>query len=93
MAEAEEGSPRSGNDGPDLDAMGQDKRRHVIGQRYAASRTRQAALYLVFLVVIVALVVGVKLLVDHYDQPPKHFKPEAPWAQPGVKQIPPKPLQ
>ena len=76
-----------------VDAMGQDKRRQVVGHSYGPSFARQAILYLVFLIVVVAIAFGAKLLIDKYDQPPNHFKAEAPWAQPGVKQIPPKPLQ
>jgi hypothetical protein len=81
------------HDQSDLDAMGQDKRRQVRGQRYRPSFARQAVLYLAFIAVVVALAIGVKLLIDNFDKPPKHFKAEAPWAQPHAKQIPPKPLQ
>ena len=77
----------------DVDAMGQDKRRQVRGKTYGPTFARQALMYLIFIVVVVAIGFGVKLLVDHYDQPPKHFAAEAPWAQKGVKQIKPKPLQ
>jgi hypothetical protein len=76
-----------------VDAVGEDKRRQVKGKTYGPTLARQAALYLVFLVVVVAIGFGVKLLVDHYDQPPKHFAAKAPWAQPHVKQVKPKPLQ
>ena len=77
----------------DLDAMGQDKRREVVGQSYGPSLARQGS--------PVSPLRGRHrgdrlrglLLVDKYDQPPKHFEAQAPWAQPGVKQIPPKPLQ
>jgi hypothetical protein len=81
------------HDQSSVDAMGQDKRRQVVGHSYGPSFGRQALLYLVFLLVVAAIAVGAKLLIDKYDQPPKHFAAEAPWAQPGVKQIPPKPLQ
>jgi hypothetical protein len=81
------------HDQSSVDAMGQDKRRQVVGHSYGPSFARQATLYLIFVIVVVAIGFGVKLLVDKYDQPPKHFAAEAPWAQPGVKQIPPKPLQ
>jgi hypothetical protein len=81
------------HDQSDVDAMGHDKRRQVVGKTYGPTFARQAVLYLVFVVVVVGIGFGVKLLVDHYDAPPKHFKAEAPWAQPHVKQIPPKPLQ
>jgi hypothetical protein len=81
------------HDQSDVDAMGQDKRREVVGKSYGPSKARQLTLYLIFVVVVVAIGFGVKLLVDKYDQPPKHFANAAPWAQPGVKQIQPKPLQ
>jgi hypothetical protein len=81
------------HDQSSVDAMGRDKRREVVGQSYGPSFARQAALYLIFVAVVVAIAFGVKLLIDNYDQPPNHFAAKAPWAQPGVKQIPPKPLQ
>jgi hypothetical protein len=77
----------------DVDAMGQDKRRQVVGKTYGPTLARQAALYGIALVVIVAIGFGIKVAVDHFDQPPDHFAAEAPWAQKGVKQIKPKPLQ
>jgi len=77
----------------DVDAMGQDKRRRVVGRSYGPSFARQAVLYLAFLVAVAAVALGIKLLVDKYDQPPDHFQAKAPWAQPGVHQIQPKPLQ
>jgi hypothetical protein len=76
-----------------VDAMGQDKRRQVVGKTYGPTFARQATLYGIFLVIVVALGFGIKIAVDHFDQPPDHFKAQAPWAQPGVKQIKPKPLQ
>jgi hypothetical protein len=77
----------------DVDAMGQDKRRQVVGKTYGPTLARQAALYGIFLVIVVAIGFGIKVAVDHFDQPPKHFAAEAPWALKGVKQIKPKPLQ
>jgi hypothetical protein len=77
----------------DVDAMGQDKRRPVKGKRYSPSIARQVVMYLIFIAIVVAIGFGVKLAVDHFDKPPKHFAAEAPWAQPHVKQIKPKPLQ
>jgi hypothetical protein len=76
-----------------VDAMGQDKRRQVVGKTYGPTLARQLALYAIFLVIVAAIAFGVKVAVDHFDQPPKHFAAKAPWAQPGVKQTPPKPLQ
>ena len=93
MAEDTVDEANEGLDPRNLDAMGLDKHRQVVGHSYGPSFARQALLYLAFIAVVAAIVFGVKLLVDKYDQPPAHFPNAAPWAQPGVKQIPPKPLQ
>ncbi len=76
-----------------VDAMGHDKRRQVVGKTYGPTLARQLVLYGIFLVIVAAIAFGVKVAVDHFDQPPKHFSAQAPWAQKGAKQIPPKPLQ
>jgi hypothetical protein len=75
------------------DAMGLDKRRPVTGGRYSPSVARQLTVYGVFVLVVVAIAFGAKLLIDDLDQPPSKIKDEAPWARPGVKQRPPPPLQ
>jgi hypothetical protein len=73
----------------DTDAMGLDKRRSVIGGSYSPSVGRQATLYGIFIVIIVAVGIGFKLLADKLDEPPKHIAATAPWAQPGAPQNPP----
>jgi hypothetical protein len=70
----------------DVDAMGLDKRRSVVGGSYSPSFARQATLYGIFIAVIVALGIGFKLLADKLDEPPKHIAATAPWAQPGAPQ-------
>jgi hypothetical protein len=75
------------------DAMGLDKRRQVVGQSYGPSVAKQATLYGLFLVVLVALVIGGKLLTDELDQPPEKQEDVAPWSAPDAPQIPTKPLQ
>lgn len=74
----------------DVDAMGLDKRRAVIGGNFGASFARQATIYGVVLAVVAALVVGGLLLVDSIDQPPKSNPDAAPWAD---NEIPAQPLQ
>ena len=64
----------------DVDAMGLDKRRQVGGQRYGASPAKQLAVYGGAIAVIVALVIGAKLLTDELDQPPAVEEDAAPWA-------------
>jgi hypothetical protein len=77
----------------DVDAMGKDKRREVIGQAYGPSKVRQATMYGIFLAAVAALAIGGKLLVDKTDKFPSKVPHTAPWAQPDAKQHPPKPLQ
>ena len=71
----------------DVDAMGLDKRRQVGGQRYGASPAKQAAIYGGAIAIIVALLIGAKLLTDELDQPPEVQEDTAPWAQ-GEQQAP-----
>jgi hypothetical protein len=64
----------------DVDAMGLDKRREVIGGQYSPSAGRQAAMYGIFVAVVAALVIGGLLLVKELDQPPASNADAAPWA-------------
>ena len=78
----------------EVDAMGLDKRRSVVGQSYGPSKARQLVVYLVFLAVVAALVVGGIILVNNLDTSVgKDVPHSAPWANPGAKQIKPKPIQ
>ena len=77
----------------DVDARGKDKRRAVVGQSYGPSAKRQLVLYGIFLAVVVALVIGGKILIDTLDQPPDTNANAAPWGQPGAPQHAPRPLQ
>jgi hypothetical protein len=78
------------HDQSDVDAMGLDKRRPVIGGQFGASPARQATIYGIFIAVVAALVIGGLLLVDSIDQPPAENADAAPWAR---NEIPAKPLQ
>ena len=77
----------------DVDALGKDKRRAVVGQSYGPSVARQVALYGIAVAVIVLLAIGAKLLVSSQDKFPSKVQAKAPWAQQDAKQVPPKPLQ
>jgi len=77
-----------------IDAMGLDKRRTVVGRSYGPSKARQLVIYMVFLAVVAALVVGGIILVNNLDTGVgKDVPHSAPWAKPGVKQIEPKAIQ
>jgi hypothetical protein len=78
----------------EVDALGLDKRRPVIGQSYGPSKARQFALYGIFLAVVAALVIGGIVLIGKLDTPVgKNVPNSAPWSKPGVKQVKPKPIQ
>ena len=69
------------------DAMGQDKRRTIIGQGYGPSRGRQLLYYGLFIAFLVAAFIGGKIAIDELDKAPAHDKDKAPWT--GT-QVPPK---
>jgi hypothetical protein len=73
----------------EVDAMGLDKRRQVMGQRYGASFAKQATIYGIALAIIVGLFVGAKIAVDELDKGPEVAADKAPWSQPGADQRPP----
>jgi hypothetical protein len=74
----------------DVDAMGLDKRRQVIGGSYRPSFARQATLYAIFVVLVVALAIGFKLVADELDQAPQTNRDLAPWTG---NDRPPRPLE
>jgi Rho termination factor, N-terminal domain len=76
----------------DVDAMGLDKRRGVVGEKYGASFAKQATVYGVFLAVVAALLIGGKLAADELDQGPAVNEDKAPWAQGDAEQRPPDPI-
>jgi Rho termination factor, N-terminal domain len=82
----------AGHEQSDVDAMGLDKRRGVVGEKYGASFAKQATVYGVFLVLVAALVVGGKLAADELDKGPEVNEDRAPWAQEGAEQRDPQPL-
>jgi Putative zinc-finger len=75
--------------GSNVDAMGQDKRRRIIGESYGPSKARQAVYYGVFIVFLVLLYIGAKVAIDQLDKAPAHDSVQAPWAQPKAPQTPP----
>jgi hypothetical protein len=70
----------------DVDAMGLDKRRGVVGEKYGAGFAKQATVYGVFLAVVVALVIGGKLAIDELDKGPAVDEDKAPWSQADAEQ-------
>src|SRR3954454_9199861 len=53
----------------DVDAMGQDKRREVVGHSYGPSKRSQIMFFVAVAAVLVAIVGGWTLLVSLFDKP------------------------
>jgi hypothetical protein len=78
----------------EVDAMGLDKRRTVVGEKVGPSKKRQLAVYLGFLAILAALAVGGIILVGSLDTSVgKDVPNSAPWAKQGAKQVQPKRIQ
>ena len=71
----------------ETDAMGQDKRRTIIGQGYGPSKGRQLLYYGIAIGVIVLLFIGAQIAVSELDKAPAKDTDQAPWT--GT-QVPPK---
>jgi len=63
-----------------VDAMGQDKRRQVVGHSYGPTRRSQIMFFAAVATVAVVVVGGWLVLVGLFDKPPTHFKDSAPWS-------------
>lgn len=64
-----------------VDAMGQEKHRTVIGQRYGASRTRQFIYYGAFIAFVIAAYIGLKAATATLDKAPAKDPDQAPWSK------------
>ena len=77
----------------EVDAMGLDKRRQVVGGQYGASFGKQATLYGVALAVLAVIVVAFILLTKELDKAPETVESQAPWSEPQAADTPPSPLE
>lgn len=62
-----------------LDAMGQDKRREVIGHSYGPSRKSQFIFFAVVAGILALVIGGYSLAISEFDQPPESYPDEAAW--------------
>lgn len=76
----------------EIDAMGKDKRRQVIGKTYGPTVRKQLTLYGIAVALIVLAVVGSLTIVRTIDNEEKPLEDTAPWSQAEVEQIPPRPI-
>jgi hypothetical protein len=65
----------------DIDAMGTDKRRQVVGHSYGPSRRSQLLFFIAVGITLVVVIGGWITLVSVFDQTPDQFPDKAPWSQ------------
>jgi hypothetical protein len=65
----------------EVDAMGQDKRRQVVGHSYGPAKRSQIMFFVAVAAVLVVIVGGWLTLVALFDNPPTHFSDRAPWSK------------
>jgi hypothetical protein len=65
----------------DVDAMGNDKRREVVGQQYGASRKKKLAIYGGVVAFLAVVVIAFLTVVKGYDNREVALKDTAPWTQ------------
>jgi hypothetical protein len=73
----------------DVDAMGQDKRREVVGHAYGPSKKSQFAFFAIVGVIVIVLVGGSIAAVNAFDQPEDTYPDEAPWSEEAAANNPP----
>lgn len=77
----------------DVDALGKEKRRQVVGGTYGPTRARVAATFATFFAVVAVIAIGFWLLAQELDQPPEENPALAPWSEADAPQRPPRDLQ
>jgi len=74
----------------ELDAMGNDKRRPVVGRQYGASARKRLAVYGIAVVVAVVAVVTFMTVISGIDQRDVPIRDTAPWATENAPQVAPR---
>jgi hypothetical protein len=72
----------------DVDAMGQDKRRAVVGHSYGPTRKSQIIFFVAVAAILVVFLGGWALAVSAFDQPPDSYPDKAPWSTADAQQAP-----
>ena len=88
--EPEGKSDEYGANRSEVDAMGNDKRRDVIGQQYGATRGKKLLIYGGVLGFIAVVVIAFLTVVRGYDNRDVPLTDTAPWTQAGASQEAPR---
>lgn len=89
-APAEEKNKEYGGERSEVDAMGNDKRREVVGEQYGASVRKRLAVYGGVIGAVVLIVIAFLTLVKGYDNRDMPLKDTAPWTKESASQTPPR---
>ena len=73
----------------DVDAMGQDKRRQIVGHAYGPSKRSQLLFFVAIGALVVILIGGSLAAMAAFDQPPDEYPDEAPWSEASAPEIAP----
>jgi hypothetical protein len=76
----------------DLDAMGRDKRRGVVGGQYGATKKKQLTVYGIFIAVMAVLIIGGLTIVSSIDNRERELVDTAPWTEASASQDAPRDL-
>lgn len=76
----------------DVDAMGRDKRRGVVGGQYGATVRKQLTVYGIFIAILAVLVIGGLTVVSSVDNRERELVDTAPWTEADASQEAPRDL-
>jgi hypothetical protein len=82
-------TPHAVSAGSELDAMGKDKRRQVVGHSYGPSRRQQLAFFGIVGMLVLLIYFGARFMVAEFDQSPTSNPDVAPWSKADAPQTPP----
>jgi hypothetical protein len=71
-----------------VDAMGQDKRREVVGHSYGPSRKSQIAFFVAIAAIVVVVIGGYAMAIAAFDQPEDEYPAKSPWSAVNAPQNP-----
>lgn len=65
----------------DVDAMGQDKRRQIVGHAYGPSKKSQILFFVTVGMIVAVVIGGYALAIAAFDQPEDSYPDKAPWSR------------